>query len=220
MFTLVTSLARRLWPDLDTLAEQDRLRLVAELTVAAYGLPLAILSLVVLALCTNWAALPGQVLLLAVLAALGLLLNELSFYQVIGDRAGEYSFNTSTLNMLLVLAGLFLVGAAAVWVYVFLIAVYYGARWSRLLSRSLRLNWVLNLCQNIWGGVFSLLAALVLYQALGGDIPLAALDLGRHLACDPGSQPLSASHYPVPVGVVWGASALHRRGMARRDPSR
>lgn len=177
MFTLVTSLARRLWPDLDTLAEQDRLRLVAELTVAAYGLPLAILSLVVLALSTNWAALPGQALLLLVLAALGLLLNELSFYQVIGERAGEYSFNTSTLNMVLVFAALFLVGAAAVWVYVFLIAVYYGVRWSRLLSRSLRLNWVLNLSQNIWGGVFSLLAALLLYQALGGDIPLRSLDL-------------------------------------------
>lgn len=177
MLTLVTALARRLWSDFDTLAEQHRLRLIAELTVVTYGLPLAVLSLVVLALQTDWSALPSQALLLLVLAALGLLLNELSFYQILGDRAGEYSFNTSSLNMVLILTGLFLVGAAAIWVYVFLIAVYYGMRWSRLLARSQRLNWVLNSSQNIWGGVFSLLAALALYQALGGAIPLDSLDL-------------------------------------------
>lgn len=173
----VTEFARRLWPDFDSLPEGDRDALMGSLVTVAYALPLDVIGLAFLVALTEWQAMAASWPLMLVLLLIGTVLGRLTFYQVLGDRAGEYNFNSSSLAIVAVIAGLFLLGIPVIWITLALTLIFYASVGWRGLPRPQRWSWFYNLTHNVWTTIFVLLATLAVYRALGGQIPLPGLEL-------------------------------------------
>ena len=176
MDVLLQRLAHQLWPDFDALDEHDRSRLLAELATSLLSLPLVALSLGWLIAATDFSLVRTQWPALLLILVLGYTFSQVSFFQVIGTRSGEFSFNSTNLGSILLVSTLLLLGPLAIWPYVFL-TVSYRITQQRHLSRVLRWNWLRNLLHNLWSTTLSSLVALSVYRTLGGSIPLADLSL-------------------------------------------
>ena len=176
MDVLLQRLAHQLWPDFDALDERDRSRLLAELATSLLSLPLVALSLGWLIEATDFSLVRTQWPALLLILVLGYTFSQVSFFQVISTRSGEFSFNSTNLGSILLVSTLLLLGPLAIWPYVFL-TVSYRITQQRHLSRVLRWNWLRNLLHNLWSTTLSSLVALSVYRTLGGSIPLADLSL-------------------------------------------
>lgn len=177
MADLITSVLRRFWPEIDDLTERDRLRLGADAAISLVSLPLALLGLVWLAIGTDFATMQGEWLLFALVILLGYVLGRISFFQIIEVRKGEYGFNATSLSTVLSSAALLLLGLPVIWGFILLTIIFYAERWRFARTRVQRWNLIRNLWWNLWTLVVSLLIALQIYLALGGQIPLADLSL-------------------------------------------
>ncbi len=177
MKKFLTFIAKKLWPDFETLAEPDRISLLGELFGTLYSLPLAIVSVGWLVVVTDLDLGRSQWPLLLLLLGLGFIFSRLTFFQVIGKRAGSYSYEGSSLEAIIVVSAILLFGPTAVWLHVLNNLLFYGAKWSRFGSRFQQWNWIRNLVFNLGPETASFLLSLVLYQRLGGRFPLAELTL-------------------------------------------
>jgi hypothetical protein len=177
MNKFLTFLAKKLWPDFETLAEPDRVSLLGQLFGTLYSLPLAIVSLGWLVVVTDLDLVRSQWPVLLLLLGLSLIFSRLSFFQVIGKRAGSYSYEGSSLEAIIVVSAMLLFGPTAVWLHVLNTLIYYGAKWPRFASRQQRWTWIRNLVFSLGAITASLLLSLVLYQWLGGRFPLPNLTL-------------------------------------------
>jgi serine phosphatase RsbU (regulator of sigma subunit) len=172
----VSQLAHRLWPDFDSLPESDRDLLAGSMVTVAYSLPLDVLALGVLVASTDWQAMAANWPMLLMLFLIGAVLSRLSFYQVVGEKAGEYSFNSSSLASVSTIAGLFLFGVPGIWITVALTFVFYATIGVSSLTRPQRWSWLHNLTFNVWATILTLLTTLAVYGVLGGQIPLPGLN--------------------------------------------
>jgi serine phosphatase RsbU (regulator of sigma subunit) len=177
MKKFLTFLAKKLWPDFETLAEPDRVSLLGQLFGTLYSLPLAIVSLGWLVVVTDLDLVRSQWPVLLLLLGLSLIFSRLSFFQVIGKRAGSYSYEGSSLEAIIVVSAMLLFGPTAVWLHVLNTLIYYGAKWPRFASRQQQWTWIRNLVFSLGAITASLLLSLVLYQWLGGRFPLPNLTL-------------------------------------------
>jgi serine phosphatase RsbU (regulator of sigma subunit) len=177
MKKFLTLIAGKLWPDFQTLAEPDRVSLLGELFGTLYSLPLAIVSVGWLVVVTDLDLVRSQWPVLLLLLGLSFIFSRLAFFQVISNRAGSYSYEGSSLEILIVVSGILLFGPTAVWLHVLNTLVSYGAKWPRFASRYQQWNRIRNLVFNLGPETVSLLLSLVLYQRLGGRFPLSELTL-------------------------------------------
>ena len=93
MKKFLTFLAKKLWPDFETLAEPDRVSLLGQLFGTLYSLPLAIVSVGWLVVVTDLDLVRSQWPVLLLFLGLGFIFSRLTFFQVIGKRAGGYSYD-------------------------------------------------------------------------------------------------------------------------------
>ncbi len=175
MIALLQRLAHRLQPDFDQLTDYDRARLLSDLALTLVSLPLAAVSLFVLAatsdpelMRTQW---PAALLILA----LGYSLSRLSFFQIYGTGARDYSYIGSTLLPLLAIAALLLFGPSTIWLLLALDAQFYMPRLFRVQSSTQRWAVLRNWTFNLWATTLGLLLALWVYGLAGGTIPLPDL---------------------------------------------
>lgn len=168
---------RKQWPESASLPADTQVQLVAELSLALLSIPLAIGSLAVLIMVTNFGVIVSQWPVLLVMLLLGIVLNEVSFFQVVGLEGGRYSYNSTSLSGVLMLSALLIYGAVAIWLIIPLLATHYLRRIPRSLSLFQRWNWVRNLTFNVWSSILSLLGGLGIYRLLGGEIPLPGIAL-------------------------------------------
>ncbi|UCC51741.1 MAG: hypothetical protein JSV68_21955, partial [Anaerolineaceae bacterium] len=175
MKSFLSNIALRLWPEFDTLTEPDRLSLLRELFGTLYGLPFVAVALVWLIAATDLNTLREQWPILFILMGLSLLASRLSFFQINVGRDGSFDYNGSSLEIVIIMSAMLLFGPTAVWV----------AFWGRLIdylivrpkspARYQQWNWIRNLVFNLGPNILWLLLALLVYQSLGGQIPLAEL---------------------------------------------
>ncbi len=177
MKNFLSNIARRIWSDFDSLAEPDRLGLLRELFGILLGLPFLVIAIIWLVAATDLALLRAQWPLLLLLLGLSVLSGRLAFFQISVGPDGSYSYNGSSLEIVLVFSGMFLFGPTAVWVpYAGRLIDFWIDR-PPSPSRRQRASRIRNLVFNLGASIVGLLLALWLYQGLGGQIPLSALTL-------------------------------------------
>ncbi len=177
MINLLTTLAQRLWPDFDQLTGRNRVRLLGDLTLSLLGLPLLVGSLLWLVAVTDMTIVRTQWPAALLILATGYTLSNLNFFQVIGLRAGEYSFNSTSLMPALFISALLLFGPATIWLFLGLMLLDYLPVARRAHTALQRWSVVRNLQFNAWTVALSSLLALAVYQRAGGVIPLPDLGL-------------------------------------------
>ncbi|UCC88860.1 MAG: SpoIIE family protein phosphatase [Anaerolineales bacterium] len=173
MKRLLLAIASRLWPDFETLAEPDRQRALRELFGMLFGLPFLILSVSWLVAATDLDVVRGQWMLLLLFLGLSLVADRLSFFQITVDKSGTYSYNGSSLEGIIVVSAVLLLGPTAAWVLFLHLLLDYGLNWPRSPSKHQRWNRLRNATLNMGGGVAALLLAVLLYQQLGGTFPFS-----------------------------------------------
>jgi serine phosphatase RsbU (regulator of sigma subunit) len=175
MKKFLSLIANRLWPDFETLAEPDRLHLLRELFGILYGLPPVVLSISWLVAITDLDLVRNQWMLLLLFLALSFIAGRLSFFQITVNQAGNYNYNASSLELVVAVSAVLLLGPTAGWVLFLVRLLSYGLYWPWSSSRHPQWNRIRNLVFNLGGGIASLLLALLLYQGLGGSFPLSGL---------------------------------------------
>lgn len=175
MIAFLMRLARRLWPDLDQLPELERVRLLADLALTLVSLPLAGLSLLLLASASDLKVMSAQWPAALLILALGLALLRLSFFQISGTRAEDYSFVSSSMMPVLAISAVLLFGPSTIWLLLALEIPNYLPPLLKAQSRLQRWSLVRNWLYNMWVAILSLLLVLLVYRLAGGTIPLPNL---------------------------------------------
>jgi serine phosphatase RsbU (regulator of sigma subunit) len=175
MKSILLSIAQHLWPEFETLPEPDRLSALGELFGTLYGLPLVALALVWLIVATDISLLRQQWPVLLLILGLCVLAGRLSFFQITAGRDGNYSYNGSSLEIVIVMSAMLLFGPTAVWVPFWGRLIDYALDRPRSPSRYQQWNRNRNLVFNVGAGIVGLLLVLLLYQGLGGQFPLSQL---------------------------------------------
>ncbi|MFO7539017.1 MAG: PP2C family protein-serine/threonine phosphatase [Chloroflexota bacterium] len=177
MDKLLQAFLRRLYPNLDQLPHmrQDVLRF--NLSIVVLVAPLSLLALVWLVVVTDTAVLRQHSwLLLLHLALLGLM-NRYPFTLRIELRRGFFVSTGSSLSSLVVFAVAFLVGPTALWLLaISALAAFAYSHWhSDPTDNTRRWNDRVTLVISLGYGLLGGLAALAVYELIGGRYPLADL---------------------------------------------
>lgn len=175
MISYLVRLVRRRWPDFQQLTDQERARLIADIALVSLSLPLGLIGLAVLAAVSDPGVMRSQWPVALLILALGVTLMRIGFFQIIGTRAGQYSFASATLLPVLGFSTLLLFGSSTVWLILALEVPFYIPRLRRAQSAPQRWTLARNWLYNVWGIPLSMLLALLVYRLAGGVIPLPDL---------------------------------------------
>ncbi|MFN2134491.1 MAG: PP2C family protein-serine/threonine phosphatase [Candidatus Promineifilaceae bacterium] len=173
MNEFLSSLARRIWPQFDTLSEPDRLSIMGELVGTLLGLPFVILALVWLFAATDVALLREEWAVLLLILGLSVLAGRLSFFRIVVGEEGNYDYSGSSLEIVIVASAVLLFGPTAGWIPFFGRLIDFGLDTPRSPSTYQQWNRIRNLVFNIGWGIVGLLLVQWVYQLLGGQFPLA-----------------------------------------------
>lgn len=177
MKNFLSNIAQKLWPDFQTLPEPDRYSLLRELFGTLYGLLFVVLALVWLIAATDLNLLREQWLVLLLILGLSVLAGRLSFFQITVGRDGRYDYNGSSMEIVIVISAILLFGPTAVWVPFWGRLIDYAIERPLSPSRYQQWNGIRNLVFNLGSSIVGLLLLLLLYQGLGGQIPLMQMTL-------------------------------------------
>lgn len=177
MKAFAAALARRIWPETATLPAEQREALLSEVRAILLSIPLVLAAGAWLASATDFAAVRGLTPFLLLLTGLNVLAGRISYFQIIGRRAGEYGYNSSDLENVITASAVLIVGVPAIWVHLAARTIYFLTTWPQERVPALSANWVRNLLFNLWAGTVSLLPAFLVYRAAGGLLPLPDLSL-------------------------------------------
>ena len=175
MTRFVTSLARRFWPDFDSLTNNDRLQLLFNLFGTLWSIPWIIAALIWLISWTDVGLLRDQWPVLTLFLALGVLFSRFSFFQVIKLGGEKHSSSSSSLSHMILFSAYFSFGPTAVWLHFLSILAQYIPNWPRSASRLQRWALIRNLAYNLGAETVNTLFALTLYNLAGGQYPLSDL---------------------------------------------
>ena len=175
MKEFLSNIAQRIWPDFESLAEPDRLSLLRELFGTLYSLPFVVLAIVWLIAETDLDLLREQWPVLLLMLGLAVLAGRLSFFQISVGQDGNYDYNGSSLEIVIVTSAMLLFGPTAVWVPFFGRLIDFGLDRPPSPSTYQQSNRIRNLVYNLGPSIVPLLLALRLYQGLGGQFPLSEL---------------------------------------------
>jgi hypothetical protein len=109
-------IALKIWPDFQSLANLDQLVLLRELFGILFALSFVFIAAVWLTAETDLALLREQWPFLLLLLGLSVQAGRLSFFQISVGPDGSYTYNGSSLEIIIVISGMFLLGPTAVWV--------------------------------------------------------------------------------------------------------
>jgi serine phosphatase RsbU (regulator of sigma subunit) len=177
MKSFLSNIAQKIWPAFQSLAEIDRLALMRELFGILFGLPFVIITIVWLFAATDLALLREQWPVLLLLLSLSVLAGRLSFFQISVGPDGSYSYNGSSLEIIIVFSGMFLFGPTAVWVPFLGRLIDFWIDRPDFPSRRQKASRIRNLVFNLGASILGMLLALWLYQGFGGTFPLSELTL-------------------------------------------
>jgi serine phosphatase RsbU (regulator of sigma subunit) len=177
MKNFLSNIALKIWPDFESLAEPDRLALLRELFGILFGLPFVLLTLAWLIAATDLDLLREQWPVLLLMLALSVLAGRLSFFQISVGADGSYSYNGSSLEIVIVMSAMLIFGPTAVWVPFLGRLVDSWLDRPAFPSRRQKVSRIRNLVFNLGPSIMGLLLLLWLYQGFGGSFPLSQLTL-------------------------------------------
>lgn len=165
-------LAQKIRPDLDMLSGQQQISSTADVLTLLYMIPLAVLGLLWLVAVSNLDSILHFWRLYLLMGAILITFNRLRFFFITEIRSGGYANSDGTLDGIGVWAAILLLGPTALWLKVFLdLATFISSIYQ---ERSPAEYWNRGrmLAADVTTDVLPTLIALVVYQWLGGSIPI------------------------------------------------
>lgn len=177
------ALARRFWPELETMDGQDRASGVFNVVGFLYSAPLAVIGLVWLVAVTDLSLLWTEWPMLVLLFVLQVLFERLDFFLFIEVTPGTLSSWQSSLGPVVVWSAALILGPSALWLFVVWWLVWFARTWHSASTARSRWHCIRNLTFNLACVTFASLIALALYEywisnaGLGRAFPLPGLTL-------------------------------------------
>ncbi|HSR31647.1 MAG TPA: SpoIIE family protein phosphatase, partial [Anaerolineae bacterium] len=175
------ALARRFWPELETIDRRDRTSGVFDVVGFLYSVPMALIGLAWLMAVTDLALMRAEWPMLALLFVLQFIFERLDFFLFIEVTPGTYSAWQSSLGPVVVWSAALIFGPSALWLFVLWWLIWFARTWQKAGSTGSRWHCIRNLTFNLACVTFASLIALSLYEswvgrsALNGAFPLPGL---------------------------------------------
>ena len=171
------AIARRFWPELETMSVKRRFAGIGDVLVALSNAPLAIGGLIWLIRVTNWDLVrenPGLLLLFAILMVI---FSLLKFFLIVELGPNQYGSADGSLSGIVLWSSILLIGPSALWLAVLWSVYQVVSGWRKSTSSATRWNLLRSFSMNLTGYTLVPLIPLSLYQVWGGTYPLAGLVL-------------------------------------------
>jgi serine phosphatase RsbU (regulator of sigma subunit) len=174
------AIAKRFWPDLETMGENDRRHGIGNVSGFLYAAPLALAGLVWLVIITDLplirAEWPTLLLLFVLLGVFG----RLRFFSFVETTSGAYADWQGSLVEVIAWSAALTFGPSAWWLSVPWALIDYASWWQRSPTAASRWSCARD-CALSFAGVLARLIALVLYRRWNGAFPLSGLSLEQVL---------------------------------------
>lgn len=171
------NLARRFWPELSEMNLARQLVGIGDVLTTIYGSALSILGLAWLISVTAWPLFVTQWPIIVITLILIILFTQLSFFMIIEFRQDRYGSADGAFNSMMVWAGVLIVGPAALWLILAFRIAEFVWYWRTFVNAATRWDNLRNLALTISGFTLPYLVSLQVYSRLGGELPLAGLNL-------------------------------------------
>jgi serine phosphatase RsbU (regulator of sigma subunit) len=181
MLSILLSVSRIFWPDIDTLSEQRKLIAVGEIITSLYSVPLSLIGIFWLVLITApnvFHIILQEWMLILLILGLIILFERVNFFYIVEIRENRYGSTSESFSTMVHWSAVFLLGPSAIWIIVAVIFSTFIWRFIHTSSRLARWNLVRNLSLTFTSVTLAKLIALNLYQTLGGQFPIPSLTPG------------------------------------------
>ncbi len=207
MIGLLHFLQRKLRPELDSRSSAMRYLLMSDVIGTLYSFPLILLGLSWLVFHTDWAGLTSHWPWLLVILVAIVIFSRLRFYMMRELRSGNNVGTDGDFVGVILWASLLIFGPGIIWLFLLWIVVELGLAWRRAINADMRWDAVRSAMLNASSLLIPSLLALIVYENLGGSIPLIDLTL-PHLLPALGAVLIYAITYfliwlPFILYIVW-----------------
>ncbi len=181
MIDIIYSLARRIRPDLEQLAGQQRMSATADTLTLLYTLPLALAGLVWLIVVTDLASIRQEWALYLMMGAILYIFNRLRFFFITEIRSGGYANSDGSMDGIAVWAAILILGPTALWLkviwnfFILITSVYRDRSAQTYWSRGRMFS------ADMASDLLATLIALEVYQSVGGVIPINGFSINTIL---------------------------------------
>jgi serine phosphatase RsbU (regulator of sigma subunit) len=158
------ALAKRFWPELETMDGQDRTSGLFDVVGFLYSAPLVLAGLVWLIAATDLALIRAELPMLALLFILQLLFERLDFFLFVEVTPGSLSSWQSSLGPVVIWSAALILGPSALWLFVIWWLTWFVRSWQPAPSMRSRWHCIRNLSFNLACVTFASLIALTLYE--------------------------------------------------------
>jgi len=176
-YNRLSQIAKRFWPDIDSLNDQRRLVATGDVVTFLYSLPLAVLGIFWLVLSTDLEIIRQHFLFLLVNLGLIIIFSRLSYFLIIELRTDRYGSSEDSLATMIQWSVVFLLGPTALWLIVIYTITEFIVNWRDSTSPASRWNLLRGLSISIAVNTLAILLSLVFYEYIGGGFPFHGLTI-------------------------------------------
>jgi len=169
------NIAKKFWPALETMGQEEKIRRMYDIFGVLYSMPLALAGLVWLIFVSDWSLILRSWPFFLLLAALVFIIKKFDFFFFFEVRPGVFSYNASSFEGIITWSAALIFGPTVLWLAVLGAVIDFIQPWHRAESGKVRWNAVRNFAQNLAAASIISLTALMIYKNLGGVFPLPGL---------------------------------------------
>lgn len=177
MNDVVYTLTRRVRPDLEKLAGQQRMSATADVLTLLYTLPLAVIGLVWLAKVSDWGSVGQKWSTYLIMGVVLYIFNRLRFFFITEIRSGGYANSVGAMDGLAVWAAVLILGPTAIWLKVIWDCLVFVTSIDK--TRTAQSYWSRGrmFTADLSSDVLPMLIALAVYRMVGGTIPIQDISI-------------------------------------------
>jgi serine phosphatase RsbU (regulator of sigma subunit) len=175
------ALAKRFWPELETLSGPNLVAGVGDVIGVLYSLPLVLVGVLWLIAVTDLALVRAEWPVLCLLFVLLVLFERFGFVVLVELKPGRFANLAGSLEGIITWSAALMFGPTALWLAFLWWVIDFTRNWRRLISTDVRWNLARSFVQTVAVDVFAGLVALAFYRPWGGDFPLPGLALDQML---------------------------------------
>jgi serine phosphatase RsbU (regulator of sigma subunit) len=175
MQNLLYAVAKKLWPDLETMNEQRRMQGVGEVITFLVSFILALVGLIWLLIVTDTQLLIREWQPVLLMTCALILFERINYFIIIEIRTDRYGSADGSMASVIQWSAVLLFGPSALWISIFWRVGVFIKDWSAAHSISSGWNILRNFAMDLSIRSLAYLVALTFYQKWGGVYPIEAL---------------------------------------------
>lgn len=175
MQNLLYAIAKKLWPELEGMDEQRRLRGIGEVITFLFSFLLALAGLIWLIKVTDVKSIRSDWQILLLMAFIIILFERIKYFIIIEIRTDRYGSTDGSMASVIQWSAVLLFGPIALWISIFWRMGIFIKDWSQSYSASSRWSLLRNFAMDLSMLSLAYLIALAFYQRWGGQFPIGQL---------------------------------------------